>query len=246
MTDDERSGAGRTGVAVEAAASLRDPARTKLYALIRTRDEAMSRDDAARLTGMPRSTAAFHLDRMVESGLLEVEYRRRSGKGGPGAGRPAKLYRRARQVITLSLPERRYDVVGDVLASAVERVRTTGEGIDASLAEVAREAGARAAAGHTDLLEALRVSGYEPHTEQDGDVVFGNCPFDELAGNHRGLVCGLNLNLVQGMADACGCEGHIEQDPGAGRCCVRAVGLDAAARPAPGRHLAGRDEEERR
>lgn len=230
MTDEARGDQPAGDVAVEAAATLRDPARSRLYDVVLQHDGAISRDEAAQAVGMPRSTVAFHLDRMVEAGLLEVEYRRRSGKGGPGAGRPAKLYRRSSHVIALSLPERRYDVVGDVLAGAVEEAQEDGLSISEAVARVAREAGARAARGHTSLLEALSAGGYEPHAEENGDVVFGNCPFDELAGQHRDLVCTLNLNLVRGMADVCGCEDLVEQDATAGRCCVRAVGLAAGTK----------------
>jgi predicted ArsR family transcriptional regulator len=228
MIEDVPGGTVAGDTAIEAAASLRDPVRTKLYDLISIQDGAMSRDEAALAVDVPRSTVAFHLDRMVESGLLEVEYRRRSGKGGPGAGRPAKLYRRSHHVITLSLPERRYDIVGEVLAGAIEKAQDGALSIAEAVAEVAREAGARAAEGHPDLLAALTAGGYEPRFEENGDVVFGNCPFDELADGHRSLVCGLNVNLVQGMAETCGCESSIHQDPTAGHCCVRAVGLAAA------------------
>jgi predicted ArsR family transcriptional regulator len=65
--------------------------------------------------GLPRATAAFHLDRLVEEDLLDVSYQRRTG---PGAGRPAKLYRRSPHQVAVSLPQRRYDLAGQLLSSA--------------------------------------------------------------------------------------------------------------------------------
>ena len=78
----------------------------------------MSREQAAEGSGCPAHTAKFHLDRLVDEGLLDVEFRRLTGKTGPGAGRPAKLYRRSGREIALSLPQRSYDLLSTILAQA--------------------------------------------------------------------------------------------------------------------------------
>src|SRR5918998_3133060 len=89
---------------VSAVAALDDPTRRRLYDYVVRQPVPVSRDDAVAVLGLPRTTAAFHLDRLVDEGLLEAVYQRRTGRTGPGAGRPAKLYRRSDQHVAVSLP----------------------------------------------------------------------------------------------------------------------------------------------
>src|SRR5687768_6107020 len=101
--------------------ALADPVRRRLYRFVAEQSDAVSRDQAADGVEVPRHTAKFHLDRLVDEGLLVAEFRRLTGRTGPGAGRPAKLYRRSTREVAVSVPTRRYDLVGQVLADAVER-----------------------------------------------------------------------------------------------------------------------------
>src|SRR6478735_9095881 len=91
---------------VAAVAALAEPTRRRLYDHVVRQAAPVSRDEAAAATDVPRATAAFHLDRLVDDRLLEVHFERLSGRTGPGAGRPAKLYRRSGCDVTVSLPER--------------------------------------------------------------------------------------------------------------------------------------------
>src|SRR3954449_4357048 len=79
---------------VEAVAALAEPTRRRLYDHVVRQAAPVSRDEAAAAGGVPRPTVAFHLDRLVDDGLLDVVFERRTGRTGPGAGRPSKLYRR--------------------------------------------------------------------------------------------------------------------------------------------------------
>ena len=71
-----------------AVALLAEPTRQRLYLYLRERKEPVGREEAARHTEVKPRLAAFHLDRMAEAGLLDVEFRRLTGRVGPGAGRP--------------------------------------------------------------------------------------------------------------------------------------------------------------
>jgi len=103
----------RTAEGIESLAALADPIRRRLYLHVAGEAEPVSRDQAATAVGIGRPLAAHHLDRLVEAGLLTAEYRRTSGRTGPGAGRPAKLYRRAvDREFRASLPQRRYEEIG--------------------------------------------------------------------------------------------------------------------------------------
>src|SRR3954449_11558502 len=101
--------------------ALAEPARQALYRYVAAQPGAVGREEAARATGVAVHSAKFHLDKLVEEGLLDVEFRRLTGREGPGAGRPAKLYRRSASEFAVSVPQRRYDLAGRILAAAVDR-----------------------------------------------------------------------------------------------------------------------------
>lgn len=215
-------------VRVAAITTLADPARLALYELVTRSAEPISRDTAAESVGLSRSTTAFHLERLAALGLVEVEYRRLSGRTGPGSGRPAKLYRRAEGEFSVSLPERHYDLAGDVLAGAIERSIETELPVRETLRAVAGEAGRSRGAASATLPLALAENGFEPCADGD-DLVLGNCPFHRLAQKHTDIVCELNYELVRGLADGCGDVDHaVESEPGAGRCCIRIRRADAS------------------
>jgi predicted ArsR family transcriptional regulator len=209
--------------------ALADDSRRALYEYVVAQREPVGRDQAAAGLGMARHNVSHHLDRLVEDGLLEVEFRRLSGRTGPGAGRPSKLYRRAEAEIAVSLPPRRYDLVGDILATAVTR---TGEGVslDDAIAQSAREEGLAVARSTGDpdaetglgaVAAVLSTQGYEPRMEEDA-LLLANCPFDALAQRHTQLVCGVNRCFVQGVADGLGGEELVASlEPEPGQCCVK-------------------------
>src|SRR5947199_6510630 len=109
---------------IAAIASLHEPARRGLYLYVAGRGREVGRDEAARALRISRALAAFHLDKLVELGLLDAAYRRLSGRQGPGAGRPAKLYRRSTRQLEITLPRRRYDLAGRLLARALAAHRS--------------------------------------------------------------------------------------------------------------------------
>ncbi|WP_369133491.1 helix-turn-helix transcriptional regulator [Modestobacter sp. I12A-02662] len=209
---------------------LADPIRRGLYRFVAAQDEPVSRDQAAAGTALPRHTAKFHLDRLVEEGLLDSEYRRLSGRRGPGAGRPAKLYRRSARELDVSVPERRYDAAGQVLADAVTRAAAEGVPVMAAVEAAAADAGRRLAAstavagaadGADRLLAVLAGCGYEPRVD-GGSVVLANCPFHALARDHTALVCGMNLQVLGALVAELGrADLQAVLDPAPGRCCVR-------------------------
>jgi predicted ArsR family transcriptional regulator len=221
--------AGRVaGVAV-----LAEPVRRDLYLFVVDQPDAVSRDQAAAGVDVPRHTAKFHLDKLVEEGLLATEFRRLSGRRGPGAGRPAKLYRRADGEVAVSLPQRHYDLAGGLMAEAIETSVQRGSSVLDALDDAAGTFGAalgeraRAAVDATSggdapreaVCAVLAESGYEPHV-QDDTILLRNCPFHALAKEHTELVCGMNLSLVRAVADSIGGGLTPRLDPRDGRCCV--------------------------
>src|SRR5215475_1383730 len=203
-----------------ALAALGEPARRALYAYVAARGRPVSRDEAASATGMRRATAAFHLERLVEDGLLEAGFARLSGRTGPGAGRTAKLYSRAHRQIDVSLPPRRYAVAGDILACAVEEAQQRSVPVGEAVTQAAERAGRQMAAGAADLAGLLASLGYEPRDDGPGETRLANCPFHELAVRHRELVCTLNLHLLRAALAELGAPAQARLDPAEGRCCV--------------------------
>jgi predicted ArsR family transcriptional regulator len=206
-----------------ALAALGEPARRALYAYIAAQGRPVSRDEAAGATGMRRATAAFHLERLVEDGLLEAGFARLSGRTGPGAGRTAKLYSRAHRQIDVTLPPRRYAVAGDILASAVEEAQRRSVPIGEAVTQAAERAGREMAAGRAGLADMLARLGYEPRDAGPGETQLANCPFHELAVRHRELVCTLNLHLLRAALAELGAPAQARLDPAEGRCCVTII-----------------------
>src|SRR5260221_9031496 len=98
---------------------LADPVRRRLYDYVSASGEPVGREEAAAATGIGRPLAAYHLDRLVSLGLLTADYRRPSGRTGPGAGRPAKVYVRSGSEFTVTVPPREYELAARLLAQAV-------------------------------------------------------------------------------------------------------------------------------
>ncbi|SNY36977.1 helix-turn-helix transcriptional regulator [Paractinoplanes atraurantiacus] len=205
-----------------AVAALGDPVRRAVFDLVARADEPLGRDATAEALGISRRIAALHLDRLAEQGLLEFEFRRPPGRGGPGAGRPAKLYRRAGDEVAVSVPERHYDVVGELLAAAVSESIGTGADVQEVLHRTAYDSGLETGTRATGLESALAEAGYEPRRDPSGAVDLHNCPFHRLARRYTDLVCGVNLDLLRGLTDGTGdLSVRPVLDPRPGRCCVR-------------------------
>ena len=160
---------------VAALAALDDPTRLAVFDLVARAGTAVSRDAAAGALGVSRRVAAFHLDRLADQGLLAVEYRRPPGRGGPGAGRPAKLYRRTEDEVLVSVPERHYDLMGGLLAAAVTESIDTGAPVREVLHRTAYDAGKTIGAAAGNLPAALEDAGYEPR-QQKHDSGFTGWP----------------------------------------------------------------------
>lgn len=205
--------------------ALAEPSRRALYEYVVARREPVGREEAASALGLPLHNAKFHLDRLVEVGLLETEFRRLGDRSGPGAGRPSKLYRRAAGEIAVSLPDRKYDLVGHILANGVERAGAgtpLDEAIEQAATDAGRAVGAEGAPGDVAAFtRMLSAHGFEPRVEDD-TVLLANCPFDRLAKEHTALVCGINRAFVQGVADGVGCGVTARLEPEPGLCCVKA------------------------
>jgi predicted ArsR family transcriptional regulator len=200
-------------------ATLQDPVRRRLYDYVREAQDPVGREQAADATGISRSLAAYHLDKLAEQGLLGTSYRRPEGRGGPGAGRPAKLYTPAEEELAVAVPARDYEFAARLMADAAEADSTGGA--ESALKRVARAQGRDAGRGRAELRAALRERGYEPVEDERGVIRLRNCPFHRLAQEHRDLVCGMNHSFLEGMLEGLeeeDMEGCLEPEPG--RCCV--------------------------
>jgi predicted ArsR family transcriptional regulator len=207
-----------------ALASLGDPLRRELYHCVTGRDDGVGRDEAAAAVGVSRALAAYHLDKLVDAGLLDIRFERRTGRRGPGAGRTAKLYLRSATPVEVALPARDFELIAGLLAYAVEADPSGGS--RAALQRAARALGAEVAAGGRDdttVRSLLAERGYEPY-EDSGVLRLRNCPFGRLAETHRELVCHANLAFMEGLL-----QGHrrgglrAALEPRPGRCCVAFV-----------------------
>lgn len=217
--------------------ALGEPLRRNIYLFLVSEQDLVSRDQAAERFGVSRAVAAFHLDKLAEVGLVDVEFKRPPGRGGPGAGRPTKLYRPRQHEASFSIPPREYELAGRLLAEAVTSSRRDGVPVETALHDAACNAGrafgkqaldeAGDGAKPGELVnagcEVLRRCAYEPARDAR-DVVLNNCPFHSLAVEYRDLVCGMNLALMEGFTEElAGARLEARLDPQPPHCCVRLV-----------------------
>jgi predicted ArsR family transcriptional regulator len=220
-----------TGIGV-----LADPVRRRLYGYVCAQAQPVTRDQAATAIGVARHKAKFHLDRLEAEGLLEADYVRLTGRTGPGAGRPAKRYRRGRREFAITLPARDYELAGHIMAEAISESAHSGTPIFDALNRAAAARGAAIAATSADhpsgsdaaldlAVRILAEEGYEPR-RIDRTVVMANCPFHRLAVSHTDLVCRLNDSLLGGFVDALAPDLlKARLEPGEDRCCVTLLAL---------------------
>jgi predicted ArsR family transcriptional regulator len=227
--EDQRSG-------LEAVGVLAEPNRRALYEFVVARRGWISREQAADAVGLGRGVTSHHLDRLAAEGLLDVDYRRVNERRGPGAGRPAKVYRRSKTEVAVNLPPRDYELAGELLAEAAERSERDavpiGEAIDRAAramgrsigAEAKRRLGRRSGIGRAreQLLVTLEARGFEPELVGADEVVLHNCPFHQLAQSHTELICGMNLSLLSSVVEQVPNTGWCARlRPHDGYCCVR-------------------------
>ena len=215
-----------------AVALLAEPTRQRLYLYLRERNEPVGREEAARHAGIKPRLAAFHLDRMADAGLLEVGYRRLSGRVGPGAGRPAKVYSVSPRSFSVDIPQTRYALAASMMATALSAGGPRADGTK-SLQDVASAVGeslgdeirrqTRAKGARQEAVQGkLKQLGYEPQVQESGEWTMRNCIFSELSDSHRELVCPMNAALVTGMLNGAHLSSlHVESGKTRPGCCVR-------------------------
>ena len=219
----------------QAVGALEDDLRRRMYLFIRAEGRPVSRDEAAAHVGISRKLAAFHLDKLLERGLLVSHYARPPGRTGRGAGRSSKLYEPSDLEVEVSIPERRYDILGDIMVAtlledspeppreiakkiAFDKGRALGEEVRSEMR--LRPPGRERAL--TVAEETLSDHGFEPYRDEGGTVSLRNCPFHTLARKSPELVCGLNREFIDGMLRGLGNESvEAALEPTPGECCVK-------------------------
>jgi predicted ArsR family transcriptional regulator len=210
-------------------AGLGEGLRHELLELVRRSPRPVSRDEAAAQAGISRKLAAFHLDKLVELGLL------RPVSGSPDrprrVGRAPKLYTAGSTEVHVSIPPREHGLLAEILAEAVAAESPPGE-VARAAREVAQQRGrelgraqrpeAGGAAAPLGLAErVLARKGFEPYRAAPGVLRLRNCPFHPLSVQATELVCGINHAYVSGLLE--GLEASAARAllrPEAGECCV--------------------------
>ena len=214
---------------LEALLALREPTRATLYAYVVSQPAGVGRDEAAAAVRISRSLAAFHLDRLEAAGLLTASYRRLSGRTGPGAGRPSKLYSRSPRQLDVTLPHREHELLAALLAASASEPHEAPE--TDSAREVGRSLGARARRRMRATPTLYRLAecaesvlarlGFEPYRESAREIRLRNCPFDPVSRRYESIVCRQALALVGGVLEGVDVDGlGAYRQPNSDRCCV--------------------------
>ncbi|GAB3649857.1 helix-turn-helix transcriptional regulator [Glycomyces tarimensis] len=209
---------------------LSNPVRRRVYDYVAAQRAPVRRDQVAEAAKISRTLAAYHLDRLADAGLLTTGYARPEGRGGPGAGRPAKQYAPARDEVSVTIPPREYGLLAEILVDAV--AAADSEALRSALLAAAERQGRAVDEEATDLLATLTRCGYEPHITDHDDIELRNCPFHRIAQRETELVCGMNRSFLRGVLAARDADPErVELAPGPGRCCVVIHSERAGCRP---------------
>jgi len=215
----------------EAVGALVDSVRRALFEYVRRQDHPVTREEAADAQGVSRNLAAFHLDKLVEVGLLRARYEAPPDQPR-GRGRTPKVYQPSGDALTLTVPERRYDLVAEILADAVAQEPTrAAEAAHAGAAQLGWELGTRIAsqvppgADTAAQLAAVGLAlddlGFEPCEASGTGLVLRNCPFHVLAQRQRTLICGLNHSFLAAFLTGLGAPALAARlAPRPDACCV--------------------------
>lgn len=213
--------------------TLDDPIRAAIFFHVVRSSSPVTRDQAAKALGITRRAAAFHLDRLAEAGLVDVSFKRLTGRTGPGAGRSSKLYRRSERRFNVSIPARNYELLARLLASVIQGSHGVAAPLllepQARAFGVTEGAAARTLAGArpsrkqllTVLVDELTRLGFDPFADGSGTLRLRNCPYHDMARNNTDFVCSMNLALMQGVVEGLGAAGvSATSEPREGMCCV--------------------------
>jgi predicted ArsR family transcriptional regulator len=212
-------------VPLDRLAAVGDPQLRRVLLYARGQRDPFTAAEAAARLGVHRNVARSRLDRLTQAGFLTVAFERRGGRAGPGAGRPAKVYRVAPELEGVEFPERRLaDLIGLLVGKLPARsrekaLREAGEEFGRSLADAAGlKASANIRAGLERVCAALTSLGFQASLRAlEGDSAIletSTCPLRPLVvkwpqsgGIDRGMWAGLVERGVRGVsADRIKCE----------------------------------------
>lgn len=218
--------------ALDALASLSEPLRAELFVFIRRSDRPVTRDEAAAHAGISRNLAAFHLDKLVDAGLLTS--RCAMPDGARRVGRAPRVYEPSHTPMAVSVPPRRPEVLVGTLIEALR----SGTGA-ASVSEVARGRGrdfaasrgsARGRSGRLGTERALTSAeddlaglGFEPRRTAPTQLRLSNCPFQPAAAEAPDVVCAVTTGFLNGYLEGLGADSStvVTAEEATGGCCVR-------------------------
>ena len=213
---------------------LADERRRAVYLYVSNEHGTVTVNEVAERFGIHRNAAKHHLDRLLEAGLLQAEFRRVNGRRGPGAGRPSKLYSATDVEVSFSVPERHYDLLAHLLLQALVR----GDDLETVGARFGRELGeaTKVESPGVDVVggvhRALDRLGFRPKVDRDADgklwITTENCPFAAVAaGAPEGEVCRLDRSIISGVLEAFGestdVKGHTSIAAGHDVCVREAI-----------------------
>lgn len=178
--------------------------RARVLELLRAAHEPLGVQRVAEESTLHPNTARFHLDNLVEAGLVE---RRVEERNQPG--RPRMVYRAQAQ--DTSTGQRSYQLLATMLTTLIagelpqprQAAIAAGQEWGRYLAErPAPFERVDAEDGIRRLSSVLADAGFAPGAVDDADspvIPLRHCPFREIAQQHADVVCSLHLGLMQGV-----------------------------------------------
>jgi predicted ArsR family transcriptional regulator len=196
-------------------AAVGDPDLRDALLFARSHARPVTADELAEARNLHRNVARSRLERLADAGLLSADYERRTGRTGPGAGRPAKTYSVVPQVTSIAFQDQNESLAGllvDALAArgGAEPLREVGVEFGRELARSARLRPAKTTkTGFERVCAAVRRLGYQASLESVDDagavIATPTCPLRPLVRARQEAVA-IDRGMWAGLAN-CALDG---------------------------------------
>ena len=187
-------------------AALRDPTRRDILFSFFQRPAARTVDEVARDSGVHRTVAFGHLERLAALGYLALDRRRGA------VGKPANLYRLASGPVSLSHPAREFQLLSRLLGESLQRFGGAGLAAARAAGEAYGAGLGRPSETIDEALAPLAGLGAFYRRHGEGRMVTGNCIFREACGPAGGLACHVHAGVLEGTLRAAGIEARVSPE----------------------------------
>lgn len=209
---------------------LAQATRARLFALLGDLGRPAGIEELAQRLGLHPNGVRFHLDRLLEAGLVE---RRRAPQP---RGRPRDEWSVSAEALPGGDPPRAYGDLARWLARAIPPIPSRLRDVERAGREIGRELAPSGAASTEDALrDTMTGLGFQPHLERGHSgrlsCSLRNCPYRNSVKENQEVVCTLHRGITRGILEVLEPSARlvdfVPNDPDIAGCLIELEGVPA-------------------